>query len=138
MGFYAVAVRYIEEMLSEHRQKATNHLSNLLDEYNAMAEQNFARAEKMCAVEQTRSDDEMKNLILAADAGEIESVIKYLHQGGYGMVAMEAIMVSASNGSWDTVHAGDIATILPEYVAIVDCIIAEMGMTDIVQWVNQQ
>ena len=137
-GFYAVAERYIEEMLSEHRQKATENLRNLQDEYRVMAEQNFAQAEEMCAVEPTCSEEDMKKLLVTAEAGEIEAMMVYLQQSGYGFAAMEAIMVSAGNGAWDGVSAEEIAESMPAYVPIVDCAIADVGITDIVQWVNQQ
>ena len=138
LGFYAVAERYIEEMLSKHQQKATENLRNLQDEYRSMAEQNYAKTEELLATEPTCSEEDLEKLLVTADAGDIDAMMEYLPQGGYGFAAMDAIMVSAGSGVWDGVSAEEIAAKIPAYVPLLDLVLVEGGVTDIVQWVNQQ
>ena len=138
LGFYAVADRYIDEMLSDHHQKATDHLSNLQDEYRSMAEQNFAETEKLLSVEPTCSEEDLDKLLVVAEAGETEAMMVYLQEGSYGFAAIEVIYGTAGNGLWDNLSAEEIAESIPVYVPIVDRAIVDFGMTDIIQWVNQQ
>lgn len=138
LGFYAVADRYIDEMLSDHHQKATDHLSNLQDEYRAMAEQNLAKTKELLAVEPTCSEEDLEKLYVTAESGDIDGMMEYLPQGGYGYMAMEVLYLSVGNGAWDGVSAEEIAAKIPAYVPLLDLALLEGGLTNIVQWVNQQ
>ena len=138
IGFYAVAECYIGEMLTQHQQKASDHLSNIQDEYRAMAEKKFSQVEEWLATEPTCSAEDLDKLLATAESGDIEAMMEYLPKDNYGFMAMEALYVSVGNGSWDNISAEEIAEKIPDYVTLIDIAIADNGMADIVQWVNQQ